>query len=108
MKYLDPRDLKRELLRSQAVGSPTVLLCEMIARICRELNRHYAFTVEIEDAQQESILLLHKILMRVDAERGIFNYFTTVVLNLLRQKYRESKTFTMTRQRLYDRLTGKI
>jgi hypothetical protein len=71
-------------------------LFEMFDTLIERLIAAYRFKIEKDDAKQECLVLILRILnkKRFDKERGkAFNYLTTVILNNLRLMFTKNKKY---------------
>lgn len=69
-------------------------LFNIFSLLIDRLMNGFSFKVDKEEAKQECLLLILKVLRNFDKSRGAaFNYFTTIILNNLRLIYTKRKKY---------------
>lgn len=67
---------------------------EMFSLLIDNIFAAFNFNLDPEDAKQDCLLHIIKILNTFDESKGnAFNYFTTVILNNLRLNYTKNKIY---------------
>jgi hypothetical protein len=79
-------------------------LCTAFYTLGENIVRYAKFSlIDPEDALQECVLIGFEKVDRFDPRRGAgFNYFTTVLLNSLRQVYRTSKNYNELKRKFQE------
>jgi hypothetical protein len=79
-------------------------LCSAFYTLAENIVRYAKFSlIDPEDALQECVLIGFEKVDRFDPRRGAgFNYFTTVLLNSLRQVYRTSKNYNELKRKFQE------
>lgn len=63
--------------------------------------------VDRDDAIQEGVMICWEKLPRYDRTKGVaFNFFTTIIISLLRQTYRASKNYQELKRRYQEALSS--
>jgi len=69
-------------------------LIVMLGLLIDRILLTFKFNVDYDDAKQECYVLCFKVLKNFTKEKGTaFNYFTTVILNNLKQMYTKNKKY---------------
>lgn len=69
-------------------------LVHMLDTLINHIVKSFKFNVDYDDAKQECFVLCLKVVRNFTQEKGsAFNYFTTVILNHLRQMYTKNKKY---------------
>jgi hypothetical protein len=81
-------------------------LCAAFYTLAENIVRYAKFSlVDPEDALQECVLIGFEKVDRFDPRRGAgFNYFTTVLLNSLRQVYRTAKNYNELKRKFQEHI----
>ena len=85
--------LREKKTPPRAVTDP---LISMFYCLIENIVTSFNFSVDIDDAKQDSMVLVLRILNNFKASNGTaFNYFTTVIVNNLKLIYSKDKTYKL-------------
>jgi DNA-directed RNA polymerase specialized sigma subunit len=93
--YIDNKKFE-SLIQIYASGDRAVQdeLFELFDLLIENIISGFNFNVEKDDAKQECLLLILKVLKNFKRENGAaFNYFTTIILNNLRLIFTKRKKY---------------
>lgn len=107
-RFNDTKDNLGE--NSQEFIDARVNLAEAFYLLAKNIIRAFRFQlVDKDDSLQEGVLICFEKLHRFDAKKGRgFNFFTTVLLNHMRQLYRTAKNYNELKLRYRDHLAEKV
>lgn len=93
--YVRKQKLVSLLADLKAKGEPSRELLTVLEKIITGLAYRYKFVVDIEDAVQEYHILVYRKRNNIDLSQNLFNYLTTLAMNLLKVLWRTKKAKDM-------------
>lgn len=93
--YIDNKKFE-DLIQIYASGDKSVQneLFELFDILIEHIMKGFNFKVDREEAKQECLLLILKVLKNFNKENGkAFNYFSTIILNNLRLIFTKNKKY---------------
>jgi DNA-directed RNA polymerase specialized sigma24 family protein len=99
--YVKPAELKRAVEESQAAGTITPELYRAIVQIAKGVHKRYGLP-ELEDTIQDAMVCVLTNLDKLNPEKPVFSYLTTIVRNCGGRNCRVADKFDRLRHRVYD------
>ena len=89
--YVEPAQLAEIVRESQRAGRPSDALVALVTRMAAGLLGRHRWRVDCEDATQEAMLALVANLDRLDPEKNLFSYLTSMIQNSASQLWHRDK-----------------